>query len=1185
VQCLACGAVSEAGKRFCADCGAPLASGCPSCGAAFEPGKRFCGDCGAALAAESAPPAAQVPAASAPVSERRVCTVLFCDLVGFTPLSEARDPEEVRELLSRYFDIARTIVGRYGGTVEKFIGDAVMAVWGTPTAAEGDAERAVRAGLDLTEAVAELGRTIGVRDLAARAGIVTGEVAVTIGAVGEGMVAGDSVNTAARVQATAQPGQVLIDDTTWRVVRDAIACAAVGEFTLKGKADPVSLWQAQRVVSAVGGGQRIDGLEAPLVGRDAELRLIKELFHACADRRSARLVSVVGPAGVGKSRIGWEFFKYTDGLASVVWWHRGRCLSYGDGVAFFALAEMVRQRLGIAEEDPSEAAADKLRAGLEVLIPDTAIRDYIRPRLAQLLGVDSGLASALPREELFAGWRSFFQQLATALPVVLVIEDLHYADPGLLDFVEHLLDWARDDPIFVLTLARPEIEERRPGWGAGRRNATSLAIDALDDDAMHEMLDGLVSGMPEQARTAVAEQAQGNPLYAVETVRMLIDRDVVQPIDGIYRLTGEIGELTVPESLQSLLAARLDALPERARRLVSDAAVLGTSFPLEALTAVSDLPDNEVGAVVNELVRREVLAVRADPLSPERGQYTFVQTMFRQVAYDTLPRRERKVRHITVADHLAMAFADGGEEVSEVIAQHLVDALGAVPDADDVPVLRQRAVDMLVRAARRAARTGAPRAGALAYVRAAELLMSGAEEDRRQAAGLFESAAKMSIDAGDPQGLLAEATRAVELFRELGLSRDAARATCLLARALRVLGRMDESIALLEPALAELEATPGPETVQGLVGMGMSIIGRFGRSRPDGAEYIERAFALAQELGLGLDAYPELFVQRGVAKTSVDCWVEGAADYRESLRLAVELEQVDIAGRARLNLADALMTLGDYAGAQEAGRDSVATFRRSGSSMYGFALGNLLQAMLLAGEWPAAAELVEESLRDQVASSHLYFAWIAVVFLALRGDMDHVPALLDAVDAGAGDSEDRQDRASVETAHAWAALAKGDAASAGQRGRAALGYGSGIGFAGETSRWAWPVSAEAALARGDLEEVDRLLEMITARPPGQVSGVGRGESMRIRARLLAARGDPGAAEQFDAATAALRQLASPWHLALGLTDEAEFAAAEGDAGLAGVLAEEARQIAERLGARPLLTRLDNIAALRPTISL
>jgi len=278
---------------------------------------------------------------------------------------------------------------------------------------------------------------------------VTGEVAVNLGAVGEGMVAGDAVNTAARVQAAAGPGQVLADESTQRLTGRAVGFADAGEHVLKGKAEPQRLWQATRVLSGIGGQQRMDGLEAALVGRDAELRTIKELFHAAVERRVPRLVLVSGPAGVGKSRLGWEFEKYTDGLAQDVWWHRGRCLSYGEGVAFWALAEIVRQRLGIAEEDPAEVAAAKLTDGVDHYVPDPGERAYVGVRLGRLLGVpfpgDAGGSQA--REELFAGWRLFFERLAGQMPVVLLVEDAQYADHGLLDFLDHLIDWVRDLPI------------------------------------------------------------------------------------------------------------------------------------------------------------------------------------------------------------------------------------------------------------------------------------------------------------------------------------------------------------------------------------------------------------------------------------------------------------------------------------------------------------------------------------------------------------------------------------------------------------------------------------------------------------------------------------------------------------------------------------------------------------------
>ncbi|MGB6456707.1 MAG: adenylate/guanylate cyclase domain-containing protein, partial [Streptosporangiaceae bacterium] len=643
------------------------------------------------------------------VAERRVCSVLFCDLVGFTPLSESRDPEAVRELLSRYFETARLIIGRYGGVVEKFIGDAVVAVWGTPVAAEGDAERAVRAGLDLVAAVAELGQDEGVPGLAARTGVVTGEVAVTVGAEREGMIAGDAVNTAARVQSEAGPGSLLADEATVRLAGSAVLFADAGEHALKGKSQPLPLWRAVRILAGVGGAQRVDGLEAPLTGRDAELRTVRELFHAAAERRVPRLVLVAGPAGVGKSRLGWEFEKYVDGLKVQVWWHRGRCLSYGDGVAFWALAQVVRQRLLIAEEDPAEVVAARLAAGLAEFVADPAERDYVGVRLGRLLGVgfagDGG--GPLSREELFAGWRLFFERLAGAGPVVLLIEDAQHADAGLLDFLDYLVDWVRDLPVYVLVLARPELGQARPGFGAGR-NRITLTLDPLDAVSMDKLVDALVPGMPPAARRAVTAQAQGIPLFAVETVRSLIDRDIVQPSDGVYRLAGDIGQLSVPDSLHALLAARLDALDPWVRRLAADAAVLGTSFPAEALIAVCGQEDSVVRAGLAELVRREVLTVSADSLSPEKGSYGFAQNMLRQVAYDTLSRRDRKARHLAVAAHLQQAFSGDGEEVADVIARHYLDALDAVPGDADAGQIRGQAIMALTRAAERAARTGAP---------------------------------------------------------------------------------------------------------------------------------------------------------------------------------------------------------------------------------------------------------------------------------------------------------------------------------------------------------------------------------------------------------------------------------------------------------------------------------------------
>src|SRR5919204_240150 len=403
--CPSCAIENEPGRKFCAECGSPLAVACPSCGVANSPGAKFCGECGSSLAREAVlvAPAGEPPAPTAPVAERRLVSVLFADLVGFTTISESRDAEGVRELLSRYFESCKRLISLYGGTVEKFIGDAVMAVWGTPTAQEDDAERAVRAALDLVAMVSALGQEVGAPELRARAGVVTGEAAVTLGADGEGMVAGDLVNTASRIQAAAAPGSVFVGDCTRRASEAAIAYEDAGDHELKGKAEPMRLFRALRVTGSRGGALKAEGLQPPFVGRERELRLVKELFHASAEERKAPLVSVVGVAGIGKSRLSWEFEKYIDGLVQDVWWHRGRCLAYGDGVAYWALAEMVRMRCGIVEEEQPASAREKLRAALAEHVSDPEERRWVEPRLAHLLALEEGAPG--DQENLFSAWR------------------------------------------------------------------------------------------------------------------------------------------------------------------------------------------------------------------------------------------------------------------------------------------------------------------------------------------------------------------------------------------------------------------------------------------------------------------------------------------------------------------------------------------------------------------------------------------------------------------------------------------------------------------------------------------------------------------------------------------------------------------------------------------------------------
>jgi class 3 adenylate cyclase/tetratricopeptide (TPR) repeat protein len=1168
------------GDRFCGDCGAAL-GGCPNCGEPAAAGKRFCRACGFALAGSDGPaltpPASPAPAGQRPeaglVAERRVCSVLFCDLVGFTPLSESRDPEAVRELLSQYFAASRTIIERYGGTVEKFIGDAVMAVWGAPVAAEGDAERAVRAGLDVVAAVAELGERAGAAGLAARAGVVTGEVAVTVGFVHEGMVAGDTVNTAARVQTAAAPGQVLADEPTVRLAGGGVGFAEDGLHALKGKAEPLRLWRATRVLAGVGGAQRVDGLEAPLTGRDAELRAIRELFHAAAERRVPRLVLVSGPAGVGKSRLGWEFEKYADGLADRLWWHRGRCPAYGQGVAFWALAEIVRQRLSIAEDDQQEAAAVKLAAGLEEFVPDQAERAYVGARLSRLLGVNVGAdpGEPLSREELFAGWRLFFERLAASGPVVLLVEDAQYADGGLLDFLDHLIDWVRELPVFVLVFARPELSHDRPGFGTGR-NRSTLTLDPLDPASMDRLVAELVPGMPGPARAAVTAHAEGLPLFAVETIRSLIDREIVQPVDGAYRLTGEIGDLEVPGTLHALLAARLDALEPAVRRLVTDAAVLGDAFTADALAAVSGQEETAVRAALDQLVRREVLAVSADPLSPQRGSYQFTHHLLRQVAYDTLSRRDRKARHLAVAAYLRRALPGDGEEVADVIARHYLDALAALPGAPDTAEIHDQAVTMLIRAAERAERTGAPGRAATSYVTAAELTAqtsgSGGGDALGSAARLWERAAQAALTGSEWGVAIGYAGRARELHLECADDRAAARAQAIAGRALRLWGRHAQAREQLTAAVQVLRPEPDADTVHALDEL--ALIEIFAGS-PDSDALSTEALVLAQALGAGPGQLADIFISRGIYLYLSQRRTEGIAYLTQAVRLAEQADSHTLLGRVHINLAELLVATSP-ASAAEAARTAAGHLRRTGALVpLALAVINLAQAQLALGEWDSAEQQLAQAMEADGLAGNDYVAshrgWLA----ALRGDAEGASAML----AGLRDlrsSEDSQDRVFVAAVDAFAAAARGEPQDALRYVRASLDQSGPLGIGFEVTSWAWPLAARVAHELGDTAAVIELLAQLDAHPPGHVPPRLQAERDLARARLAAAGGDTAADQALAAAVTGLRAHGTPYHLAHALLDQAQHLLGQGDAHAAEAAIGEARAIAGRLRCQPLLDR-------------
>jgi class 3 adenylate cyclase/tetratricopeptide (TPR) repeat protein len=1162
--CASCGAENRSGAGFCSSCGSPLERLCPN-GHPVEANARFCDRCGVPLAEAPAAPAEARPRTA--VSERRLVSVLFADLVGFTSLSESRDAEDVRELLSRYFELARDLIDRYGGTVEKFIGDAVMAVWGTPTATEDDAERAVRAALDLVTSVPELDPA-----LQARAGVLTGEAAVTIGAEGEGMVAGDLVNTASRIQALAEPGTVLTGESTRRATEQAIAYAEAGLHDLKGKSEPMQLHTALRVVSGVRGQLKSVGLEAPFVGRQRELKLIKDLFHACAQDRRAHLVSITGIAGIGKSRLAWEFYKYFDGIVEPVWWHRGRCLAYGEGVAYWALADMVRMRCRIAEDETPESARQKLEATVREHVLDPEERSFVEPRLAHLLGIEEGLNA--DRQDLFAAWRLFFERLAGSNPVVLAFEDMQWADTSLLDFVEYLLEWSRDHPLYVITLARPELHEHRPAWGAGQRNFTSLYLEPLSEDAMSELLDGLVPGLPERLTRQILARAEGVPLYAVETARMLLDRGLLTQDGPVYRPTSEIETLEVPETLHALIAARLDGLSPDERRLLQDGSVLGKTFSARALAQLSGLADLELESLLSSLVRKEVLGVQSDPRSPEHGQYGFLQDLVRHVAYETLSRRERKTRHLAAADHLGSAFPDE-DEVAEVLASHYLAAYEAAPDDEDAAEIRARAREMLGRAGGRAASLGAPDEGQRYYEQAADLA-----DDRAAQASLLEQAGRLGMPAGrlaEGRALLEEAIR---LYEQVEDASSASLASAALGDIDILEGKLEQAAKRLETTLPTLEQRgPSPELAATLAQLGR--VQALRGERETALVTLDRALRLAERLGL-----EELFVHaltsRAISVVHEGRFVESRILLEAAAELARERDFHLAWSRAANNLAVALQDADLYAEMLELSDAIEAQARQMGDreSLANCRLG-IVTVLTAIGNWSDA--LAREAEAEALGASS--FAGVELVDLSRirceRGELAEAEETLRSFE-WTRYAEQVELKSLFQSCAARVLRAQGKPAEALAEAEQGFSHREELSITSMRVKLCLVEALEAAFALGDLTRAEELLANIETLQPGEMTPLLRGHGARFRALLDSRQGRDDAVDgNFLTAEAVFRESSIAFYLAATQLEHAEWLLAQSRTAAAEPLLDEARETFERLGARPWLERLDAACASRP----
>jgi class 3 adenylate cyclase/tetratricopeptide (TPR) repeat protein len=1156
ITCPRCGAENPAGNRFCGKCGGSLAVECSTCGAENPPDNRFCGSCGTPLS--SVAPASTPAEVASPASERRLVSVLFADLVGFTAASEERDAEDTRELLSRYFDTSRRLIELYGGTVEKFIGDAVMAVWGTPTATEDDAERAVRAGLDLVAAVTALGDEVGLPELRARAGVLTGEAAVTLGAEGEGMVAGDLVNTASRIQSIADPGTVLVGEATRRATDQTIVYADAGAHELKGKVGLVPLWQALRVVSGARGALKSTGLEAPFVGRDRELRRIKDLFHSCADERKPQLISITGIAGIGKSRLAWEFYKYFDGIAQITYWHRGRCLSYGEGVTYWALADMVRMRARIAEDEDARSALAKLAEVLGEHMLKNEERRFVEPRLQHLLGLEEG---RFEREDLFAAWRLFFERLSDVYPTVMVFEDMQWADASLLDFIEYLLEWSRTCPLFVVTLARPELLERRPSWGAATRNFTSIFLEPLSHEAMEELLTGLVPGLPETLRRQILERAEGIPLYAVETVRMLLDRGALIQEESVYRPSGTIESLEVPETLHALIAARLDGLTSEERRVLQDGSVLGKTFTKQAVAALSGLPEAELEPLLTSLTRKEVLGVQADPRSPEHGQYGFLQDLLRRVAYETLSRSDRKAKHLAAAAYLESTWGD--HEVVEVVASHYLDAYNAAPDATDAAEIKGQAQTMLVRAGERAESLGAAAEARRYFGQAADLV-----DDRSERATLLARAGDMAARAADPDDARRLLEESIELLDAEGNTHAAARVSSRLARLERFTGRLDEGLARMERAFDVISADePDEDLAQLAARLSLAYWGAGDLERA--TERAELALDIAETHGY-MEAIATALGAKAFVAHSRGHSEESLALIRHQLAVALEHDITERATNAYFILSDESFHRDRYEDAlayQEAALDLV---RKAGDRPAEWSvLAERTYALFMTGRWDEALSVMDELTEEQARSGGMFLSILSgpLEIHLNRGDMAEARRLY-SLFSGLENSVDVQERACYFGATAAVLRTEKRFAEALEAGRKAIEGKETLRISHQAVEQGIVEAFEAAIALREHDAAEQLLATIEEIPPGRRPPFLDAQMHRFRARLT---GDPAG---YDIAARRFREIGIPFWLAVTLLDHSELLTEQGRSAEGEPLLAEAREIFEQLEARPWLERLD-----------
>ena len=898
---------------------------CPSCGQANPEGFRLCGMCGTSLTGAGAERR----------EERKVVSALFCDLVGFTQRAEQLDPEDVRAILGPYHARVRQELERHGGTVEKFIGDAVMALFGAPTAHEDDAERGVRAALAIRDFAIDQGIEL-------RVGIATGEVLVSLDAIpseGEGMASGDVINTASRLQSAAPINGVLVDETTHRATRHAVEYSDAAPVDAKGKARPIPVWQAVQVRARLGIDVAHDA-RSELVGREHELSVLRDALVRVRSARTPQLVTLIGVPGIGKSRLLFELSAIVEADPDLITWRQGRCLAYGDGVTLWALTEIIKAQAGIHEQDPDDLAREKVRSAVREAVADEADAAWVESHLLALVGVATqSQLGGDRRGEAFSAWRRFFEAMAEQRPVVLVFEDLHWADASLLDFVDELVDWVADVPLMVVATARPELLERRPSWGGGKLNATTLALQPLSDEQTARLI-GQRLGRPTlaEAQRTLLERAGGNPLYAEQFAELFLERGAA--------------DQSLPESLKGIIAARLDGLPASEKEVLRDAAVVGKVF---WAGSVGDDPSAALHALERKgFVRRQ----RRTSVEGET-EYAFSHALVRDVAYGQLSRADRAGKHQRMAHWIESLGRP--EDHAEMLAHHWRSALELARAAGTD-------TDRLVGPTRLALRAAGDRAFDLSAFLAAERYHAEALElwrhdDAERPDLLFRRARALHLAGDDRREAALEEAR--DALLTAGAVEAAAEAEAHLSEAAWFRGQRNRAYEHLGRA-EELLAGAQRSLVKARV---LAMSGRYRMLAGDleGAIRISRE-ALATAEALGFD---ELRV-RALTTIGSSMTVQDREGGLRTLDQALEIARATNSPLLATVLNNiGFQTLDDVARANAFYRQAAEVADRFGDrAMRRFVAGNITVTDFQLGRWDEALAAADAFIAESRSSPH-----------------------------------------------------------------------------------------------------------------------------------------------------------------------------------------------------------------------